>query len=287
MITGNFDYFAPSNIEEAIKLLNEYGDDCKIISGGHSLVPVLKLRLASPAVLIDIGRIKGLKGISFEGDVIVIGANTTHAEIARSADLKKHCPLLVETAGQIGDQQVRNRGTLGGSLTHADPSADWPAAVLALDADIIVKGQGSVRTIKATDFFVDIMTSTVKSNEIVTEIRITKPAQPQAAVYLKVPQAASGFAVVGVAAQLTIKDGRCEKAAIGITGLGPKAYRASTSENALIGNALDAATISAAGEKADTETVDAMEDIHASGEFRRNLTRVYTKRAIMAAMSRA
>ncbi len=287
MITGNFDYFAPSNVEEAIKLLNEYGDDCKILSGGHSLVPVLKLRLASPAVLIDIGRIKGLKGISFEGDVIVIGTNTTHAEIARSAELKKHCPLLVETAGQIGDQQVRNRGTIGGSLTHADPAADWPAAVLALDADIIVKGKGSVRTIKATDFFVDIMTSAVKSNEIVTEIRITKPAQPQAAVYLKVPQAASGFAVVGVAAQLTIKDGKCEKAAIGITGLGPKAYRASTSENALIGNTLDAATISAAAEKADTEAVDTMEDIHASGEFRRNLTRVYTKRAIMAAMSRA
>lgn len=287
MITGNFDYFAPSNVEEAIKLLNEYGDDCKILSGGHSLVPVLKLRLASPAVLIDIGRIKGLKGISFEGDVIVIGTNTTHAEIARSAELKKHCPLLVETAGQIGDQQVRNRGTLGGSLTHADPAADWPAAVLALDAEIIVKGQGSVRTIKATDFFVDIMTSAVKSNEIVTEIRITKPAQPQAAAYLKVPQAASGFAVVGVAAQLTLKDGRCEKVAIGITGLGPKAYRASTSENALIGNTLDAATISAAAEKADTEAVDTMEDIHASGEFRRNLTRVYTKRAIMAAMSRA
>lgn len=287
MIPTNFEYFAPATIEEALQLLDQHGEDAKLLSGGQSLIPVLKLRLAAPTAIIDIGRIAALKQISVSGDTIRIGANATHADIARHAELKQHCPLLGETAAQIGDQQVRNRGTIGGSLTHADPAADWPAAILALDAEIVARSSQGERVIKATDFFVDVMTSAVQPNEIVTEIRVAKPAQPQAAVYLKVPQAASGFALVGVAAQLTLNNGKCEAASIGVTGLGPKAFRATTLEAALRGQTLDDSTVSAAAAKADAETADALEDIHASGDYRRHLARVYAKRAVQAAAARA
>jgi carbon-monoxide dehydrogenase medium subunit len=286
MIPNNFDYFAPATIEEALQLIDQHGDDCKILSGGHSLVPVLKLRLAAPAVIIDIGRIKELKAIKVDGDTIRIGANATHAEIAANEELKQHCPLLGETAAQIGDQQVRNRGTIGGSLSHADPAADWPATILALDAEIVARSGKGERTIKATDFFVDLMTSALEPNEIVTEIRIPKPAQPNAAVYLKVPQSASGFAIVGVAAQLKIANGKCEDVSIGVTGLAPKAFRAASAENALRGKAIDAATVADAAAKADAEASDTMEDIHASGDYRRHLARVYARRAVQAAAAR-
>ncbi len=287
MIPANFEYFAPKTIEEALQLLEQHGEDAKILSGGHSLIPVLKLRLASPGVVIDIGRIAELKAIKVDGSTISIGANATHAEIAANADLKTHCPLLAETAAQIGDQQVRNRGTIGGSLTHADPAADWPAAILALDAEIVARSSQGTRTIKAADFFLDLMTSAVESDEIVTEIRIAKPEQPAAAVYLKVPQSASGFAVIGVAAQLKVTNGKCEAASIGVTGLAPKAFRASSVEAALVGKTLDEAAINAASAKADAEADDAMEDIHASGDYRRHLARVFAKRAVLAAAAKA
>lgn len=287
MIPNNFDYFAPTTIEEALALLDQHGEDCKILSGGQSLIPVLKLRLASPAVVIDIGRIPELKAINVDGDTIHIGANVTHADVAASAELKEHCPLLTETAAQIGDQQVRNRGTIGGSLTHADPSADWPAAILALDAEIVTRSSQGERSIKASDFFLDLMTTSVEHDEIVTEIRIAKPAQPRAAVYLKVPQSASGFAVVGIAAQLKLNNGQCEDISIGVTGLAPKAFRATSVEDALRGQTLDSATVGLAFAKADAEASDAMEDIHASGDYRRHLARVYAKRAVLAAAAKA
>lgn len=287
MIPTNFEYFAPATIEEALRLLDAHGDDCKILSGGHSLIPVMKLRLATPAAVIDIGRIPNLKGIRIDGNTIRIGANSTHAEIADSRELKAACPLLTETAAQIGDQQVRNRGTIGGSLTHADPAADWPAAMLALNAEIIARSSAGERVIPAADFFVDMMTSAVEPNEIVTEVRVAKPAQPQAAVYLKVPQSASGFAVVGVAAQLRLNNGQCEEIRIGITGLAPKAFRATSVENALKGRKLDDSAISAAAANADAEAADAMEDLHASGEYRRHLARVYANRAVRAAAAKA
>ncbi len=287
MIPTNFEYFAPTSIEQALALLDQHGEDAKILSGGHSLIPVLKLRLASPGVVIDIGRIAELKAIKVAGSTISIGANATHAEIAANAELKTHCPLLAETAAQIGDQQVRNRGTIGGSLAHADPAADWPAAILALNAEIVARSSQGTRAIKASDFFLDLMTSAVESDEIVTEIRVAKPAQPAAAVYLKVPQSASGFAVVGVAAQLKIANGKCEAVSIGVTGLAPKPFRATSVEDELRGKTLDEAAISAASVKADAEADDAMEDIHASGDYRRHLARVYAKRAVMAAAARA
>jgi len=287
MIPNNFEYFAPTTIEEALKLIDRHGDECKILSGGHSLIPVLKLRLAAPGVIIDVGRVKELKRIKVEGDTIRIGAGLTHAEIAANAELKQHCPLLGLTAAQVGDQQVRNRGTIGGSLTHADPAADWPAAILALGAEIVARSSSGERVIKASNFFVDLMISAVEPNEIVTEIRVPKPAQPKSGVYLKVPQSASGFAVVGVAAQLKIANGKCEDAGIGVTGLAPKPFRALSVEAALRGRTIDEATVSAAAAKADTEASDAMEDIHASGDFRRHLARVYARRAVQAAAARS
>lgn len=287
MIPSNFEYYAPATIEEALRLLDQHGDDCKILSGGHSLIPVLKLRLNSPATVIDIGRIPELSAIKIENGVLCVGANATHAAIAASAEVKQHCPLLAETAAQIGDQQVRNRGTIGGSLTHADPAADWPAAILALEAEIVVRNSNGERAIKAADFFVEMMTSAVEPNEIVTEIRVPVPAQPTKSAYLKVAQSASGFALVGVAAQLKLKNGQCEEVSIGVTGLAPKAYRAKAVEDALRGKALDEAAIKAAVAKADADASDALGDIHASADYRRHLTRVYAGRAIQAAMSRA
>ena len=286
MIPANFEYFAPNTVDEALQLIAQYGDDCKILAGGQSLIPVLKLRLAAPAVVIDIGRISELSAIKTVGNQLSLGAMATHKAIASSPEVRELCPLLAETAAQIGDQQVRNRGTIGGSLVHADPAADWPAAMLALDAEIVVRSLSGERTIRAADFFVEMMTSAVQTGELVTEIRIPAPAQPKASAYLKVPQAASGFAVVGIAAQLTMDDGKCKDLSIGVTGLAPKAYRATSVENALRGQALTDETISAAIAKADAEASDAMEDIHASGAYRRHLTRVYTKRALQAAAAR-
>lgn len=285
MIPNNFEYFAPATIEDAVSLLGKYGEECKVLSGGQSLIPILKLRLAAPGAVVDIGRIKELGQITVDGDTIRIGANVTHAEIAASAILREACPLLVETAAQIGDPQVRNRGTIGGSLTHADPAADWPAAILALDGEIVARNRLGERVIKVQDFFIDLLTSAVSPHEIVTEIRLTRPAQPGNSAYLKVAQAASGFAVIGVAVQLTINNGLCETAAVGVTGLAPKAYRAASTEALLKGKPLDDLSVSAAAAKADADASDAMEDIHASGEYRRHLTRIYTRRAIQKAIN--
>ncbi|MBI1762178.1 MAG: xanthine dehydrogenase family protein subunit M [Acidobacteria bacterium] len=287
MIPSNFAYHAPDTLETALQLLDQHADDVKILSGGHSLLPVLKLRLAAPAVLVDIGRIAALRAIKIENGVIRLGANATHAAIAASAEIKQHCPLLAETAAQIGDPQVRNRGTIGGSLTHADPAADWPAAMLALNAEIVVRSSSGERAIQAADFFVDMLTSAVEPNEIVTEIRVPVPAQPKAAAYLKVAQSASGFALVGVAVQLKLNNGQCEEISIGVTGLAPKAYRAKAVEDALRGKTLDAAAIRAASGQADADASDALGDIHASADYRRHLSRVYAQRAINAARSRA
>ncbi|MCW5967118.1 MAG: xanthine dehydrogenase family protein subunit M [Blastocatellales bacterium] len=283
MIPSNFEYHAPKSIEAALDLINQYGDDCKILSGGHSLIPVLKLRLAAPAAVIDIGRIPGLSSISLDRDRLRIGALATHASIAASDMLGQLCPLLATTAHQIGDPQVRNRGTLGGSLVHADPAADWPAAILALDASITVRGSAGERHIAANDFFVDMLTSAVQQGEIVTEISVAVPAQPRASSYIKVAQSASGFAVVGVAVQLEIDNGVCVGARIGVTGFAPKPYRASSTENALKGNPITEDLISSAAALADSEAADAMNDIHASGEYRRHLTRVIAARALRAA----
>ncbi len=287
MIPASFDYLVAKNLDEALRMLAGSSGEAKILAGGHSLLPLMKLRLANPKLLIDVSKISGLNEIRQQGDRLVVGALATHYQVESSALLKKVCPLLPDTARTIGDVQVRNRGTIGGSLTHADPAADWPAAMLALDAEVVARSSRGERVIKAADFFVDVMTSAVQPDEVVTEIRVPKPAQPKAAVYLKVPQSASGFAIVGVAAQLKLNNGQCEDIGIGVTGLAPKAFRATSVEAALRGKAIDDAAVNAAAEKADAEAADAMEDIHASGDYRRHLARVYARRAVQAAAARA
>ncbi len=286
MIPAAFEYFAPTSVREAISLLQQHGDDAKVLAGGHSLLPLMKFRLAQPKVVVDIGRIPGLDGITVAGDKVVIGALATHDAVERSPILKEKCPLLPETAAVIGDMQVRNRGTIGGSLAHADPSADYPGAILALDAEIVATGPAGTRTIPARDFFVEMLTTALGPAELITEVRVPVLPPGTGTAYLKHPHPASGYAVVGVAVVLRVAKGRCEHVAIGINGVAGKAYRATAVEQALQGKALDEQTVAAAASRA-ADGVDAQSDLYASAEFRKHLASVYTKRAVLAAVSRA
>jgi carbon-monoxide dehydrogenase medium subunit len=286
MIPSSFDYIAAKTLDEAISLLAKHKDDAKILAGGHSLLPAMKLRLMQPKVLIDLGRIRDLSYIKEDGGQIRIGAMTTHFQIEISDVLRRSCPLLPETATHLGDMQVRNKGTIGGSLAHSDPAADWPAAILALDAEIIATSAKGDRVIKATDFFVEMLTTSLQAGEILREIRIPSTKGKAAQAYVKVRHPASGFAVVGVAVNLSLDGGKCQTAGIGITGVSPKAYRATKVESELKGNALDAKTLSSASAHA-TDGIDINSDLYASAEYRKQLATVYTRRALELAASRA
>src|SRR5256886_4177913 len=284
MIPAHFDYVRANTLDEALALLAQNAD-AKILAGGHSLIPAMKLRLAQPPLLVDIGRLKDLSYIREEGGQIRIGAMTTHYQIESSDLLKDICSLLPECAGSIGDMQVRNKGTIGGSLAHSDPGGDWPAAIVALNADLIAVSRNGERTIKADDFFVDLLTTALEAGEILREIRINKTNCGAAQAYVKMHHPASGFAVVGVAANLSLKDGNCEGASIGVTGVSSKAYRASAVESALSGAELNDETIANAAAHA-ADGVDINGDLFASADYRRHLAAVYTKRAIAAAVER-
>ncbi len=284
MIPTQFDYQAPATLDEAIALLAGDPDGAKVLAGGHSLIPAMKLRLAQPQLLVDIARIKSLAYIREEANKILIGATTTHYELESSELLKQICPLLPACAASIGDVQVRNKGTIGGSVAHSDPAGDWPAAVLALDAEIVLVGPNGERTVKATDFFVDLLTTDLQPGEILREIRIEKPSGRFGQAYQKVSHPASGFAVVGIAVHFVLSDddGSCKVAQIGVTGVGVKAYRAQAVEAALNGTTLDEQTIAAAAEHV-CDGVDPNGDLYASKEYRRALAKVHTRRAIQAA----
>jgi aerobic carbon-monoxide dehydrogenase medium subunit len=287
MIPAQFDYLTPATLDEALALLARHAADAKILAGGHSLIPAMKLRLAMPAVLIDIGRIRDLAYIREEGGQIRIGAMTTHFQIEASDRLRDICPILPEAAAQIGDAQVRNRGTLGGSLAHADPAADWPAVMIALKAEMVAVGGKGERRIAADDFFVDMLTTALDAGEILREIRIPVPGGTYGQAYLKAAQPASGFAVVGVAVHLT-RDagGACESASVGITGVAAKAYRAAGVEALLVGTPLDEPGIAkAAANAADGVIING--DIYASETYRTHLAQVYTRRALGEAAARA
>jgi carbon-monoxide dehydrogenase medium subunit len=287
MYPASFEYHRPSSVQEAVGLLSRFKDDAKLLAGGHSLIPMMKLRLAQPKHLVDIGRIGGLAGVREEGGAIVIGALTTHYAVESNATLKQKCPILAEAAALIGDPQVRNLGTIGGSVAHADPAADWPAVVLALGAAFHATGPKGSRTLKVEDFFKDLMTTALGLDEILTEIRIPLPVARTGMAYLKHPHPASRFAVVGVAAVVTLDGtGKCREARVGITGVGPKATRAKGVEAALGGKELDAATIETAARKA-AEGIAITADLQGSEEYKAHLTRVYTRRAIEAAAARA
>jgi carbon-monoxide dehydrogenase medium subunit len=286
MIAARFDYEAPTTLDQAVALLARNPDEAKILAGGHSLIPAMKLRLAQPQLLVDISRIKDLSYIREESDQILIGAMTTHYQLESSATLKQICPLLPECASHIGDVQVRNMGTIGGSLAHSDPAGDWPAAIIALGAELVAIGTSGERAIKADGFFVDLLTTALGPDEILREIRIKKPQGRFGQSYQKVHHPASGFAVVGVAVTLNLgPNGSCESAGVGITGVGSKAYRATTVEATLTGRPLDEQAIAGAASHA-CDGIDANSDLYASGEYRLHLVQVYARRAIQAAASR-
>jgi carbon-monoxide dehydrogenase medium subunit len=281
MIPANFEYESPRTLGEALQLLSSRAD-AKILAGGHSLLPAMKLRLAQPAMLVDLGRVGALSYIRQSADWIMIGAMTTHAEVAGSQDLLRSSPLLALAAAQIGDTQVRNRGTIGGSLAQAHPAADYPAAVLALDAEIVAHSRSGERVIPAKKFFTGMFSTALRNDEILSEVRVPDTMGGRV-VYKKFHHPASGYAVVGVAVRVSASNGKIESAAVGITGVSDVAYRASAVEDALRGrptSAIREASIAAA------EGVEIIGDYFASAEYRRHLVTVLTRRALEAAVGK-
>ncbi len=284
MIPAEFEYQRPASLQEATALLAER-PDAKLLAGGMSLIPALKQRLLQPGVLLDIGRLPGLDGISERRGRVSIGARVTHSELERAQELGG-VPVIGEAARLIGDVQVRNRGTLGGSLVHADPAADWPAVFLALDGEASVTGPRGERTIDAGDFFTGMLTSALEPDEILTEVHLTAGRKRAGAAYTKLRQPASGFAVVGVAAQVALdRRGRCEHVAIAVTGANPVPFRAASVEARLAGKELGEPELADALRSIDE--LDPMADLHASAEYRSELVRIYARRALSRARARA
>ncbi len=287
MIPEPFEYHVPKTLEEAAQLVAQFGEDGKVLAGGHSLVPMMKLHLASPRHRVDIARVDGLRYINEKDGRIEIGALTTHYRIESSSLLKEKCPLLPLTAQEIGDVQVRNKGTLGGSLVHADPAADWPAAAVALGAELKAVSANGERWIPASEFFVDLMMTSLAPGEIVTAIRFPVLPARSGDAYAKHHHPASGFAVVGVAARVTLDEkGHVESARVGVTGIAATAYRAVEVEKAVTGNAPTAKNLRQAASHA-ADGIAANGDLYASAEFRVHLATVYTERALAAATASA
>jgi carbon-monoxide dehydrogenase medium subunit len=279
MIPQEFEYTVPSTLQETLGLLD---GERKVLAGGMTLIPMMKLRLATPAEVIDIGRVPGLAGITESEGLIRIGAMTTHHAVESSPVVRAHAPLLAATAGHIGDAQVRNVGTMGGSIAHADPAADYPAALLALEARIHVVSAHSDRTVAAADFFLDAFTTALEPGELVLEVQVPAQDVTEGSHYEKHAHPASGFAVAGVAARIQKTGGRVTMAHIGVTGLAGRAFRARNAEAILEagGSAADAAAVLGEGE-------DSNSDLYASADYRLHLARVHAARAIRAALSRA
>jgi len=287
MYSANFDYHRARSLADVHRLLAT-NPGAKLLAGGHSLIPLMKLRLASPAAVVDIGRIPELRGISRSGDTIRIGALTTHAEIAAAADVQKGAPALAEAAGMIGDPAVRSRGTIGGNIAHADPASDLPTVLVALDARVVVVGPSGERTLAADGFFTGIMTTTLADNEVVTAIVVPVAARGQSSAYVKFSHPASRYAVIGVAASLTLANNQCSAARVALGGLVSHACRAAAVEKALVGKGLDAATIAAAAGQVGADLGGEVSgDIFASASYRKAVAPVYVRRAIAAAAARA
>ncbi|MBI2186823.1 MAG: xanthine dehydrogenase family protein subunit M [Acidobacteria bacterium] len=283
MIPAAFEYVRATSLDDALAKLAAARGEGKLIAGGHSIVPLMKLRLSQPKVLIDIARIPDLSGIREKDGRIEIGAGTVHHDVASSPLLRERCPVMCDAASDIGDPQVRNRGTLGGSLAHADPSADYPAVMLALDADVQMKGPSGGRTVKASAFFRDLFTVDLAPDEIITGVQFTPV---RAAAYAKLRQRASHYAIVGAAAALDAAGGRIRAARVGLTGAGPCAIRLRTVEVALAGNTASTDAIAAAVQHAAADLRTVTSDMHAREDYRRAMVPVFTRRALEAALTR-
>ena len=284
MIPTTFEYARATSIDDALAKLTAASGVAKFIAGGHSLVPLMKLRLSEPQALIDISRIPELSGIHERAGRIAIGAGTVHQAVATSALLQKRCPIVAEAAATIGDPQVRNRGTLGGSVAHADPSADMPAVLLALDAEIHLKGPRGWRVVKAADFFQDLFTVDMAADEIIASVEF---APVRTAGYAKLYQRASHYAIVGVAAAIEVLGGTIVSARIGLTGATSHARRLHNVEQVLVGQPLSKTVIESAAQVAGSDLGEVNSDLHASAEYRRAMVSVFTHRSLTAAMARA
>ena len=287
MYAPNFEYYRAGSLAEAGQLLQQH-PGAKLMAGGHSLIPLLKLRLATPAALIDIGRLDELKGISVADGRVRIGALTTHAELAASSELAERCPALAEAAGLIGDPAVRNRGTIGGNVAHADPASDLPTVLRALDATIVVTAEGGERGISAADFFEGMMETALGDHDIMTAIEVPAAPAGQGQAYVKFSHPASRYAVVGVAASVSVAGGSISTVAVALGGLVPVATRAAAVEQALTGQAPSDDVIAAAAAAVSADLGDDLiGDIYASAEYRRAMAPVCVKRALRAAVERA
>jgi carbon-monoxide dehydrogenase medium subunit len=284
MIPAAFDYVRASSLTQAIDLLRDDPDGTKLLAGGHTLLPALKLRLAAPALLIDIGGLAELKGIEISDAGIRIGALTTHAELFASEPLNEELPVFRQAASLIADPQVRNRGTIGGSLANADPAADWPAVVLALRAEVEIAGTDGLRRVAANDFFVDIFSTALEPNEILTSIHIPRPKAGTRFIYRKIRHPASGFAVVGVAAGVRLQQGMVAEISVGVTGAANHAFAGQQAADFLTGKTLSRENIDQAA-KLLSETTVCLSDRYASADYRANLIRVETRRALLALSS--
>ncbi len=287
MYPAQTDYYRPASVSEAVDLLSS-NEGAKVLAGGHSLIPLMKLRLVAPPVLVDIGRIQALKGIATAGDGLSIGALTTQAIISDS-DLVKECaPLLAEASGMVGDPAVRNRGTIGGNISHSDPASDLPAVLIALDASINVTGQGGQRSIMAADFATGLLENALQEDEILTSVSIPSLPKGSGSAYVKFAHPASRYAVVGVAAIIVISDGKCSSASVVIGGVEAVPTRASSVESALLQSDLsEEALDKAAAAVAEDFRGELMSDIFASAEYRKAMASVYVRRALGTSVSRA
>jgi carbon-monoxide dehydrogenase medium subunit len=287
MFPASFGYVAAHSVEEALQLLTEHGEGAKLLAGGHSLIPAMKLRLSSPRTLIDLGTVTGLRGVRMDGNTLMIGALTVHTDVASAELVRKHLPGLADAASVIGDVQVRNRGTIGGSVAHADPGADFPVILTALNASFVLQSTSGSRTVAADGFFIDFYTTAMKPNEVLTEIRVPLPSSGTGTAYVKLPHPASGYVVVSVGALITRQpSGVCALARVAVGGLGGSPIRAVALETELQGKPLTPEVIAAAAAKAAEET-DPEGDTYASAEYKRHVATVYARRAIEAAVKRA
>jgi aerobic carbon-monoxide dehydrogenase medium subunit len=282
MIPAAFEYVRAGSVDEAVSALSEYADDAKVLAGGHSLLPLMRLRLAAPGVLVDIGRIPELRGVREEGDRIVVGATTTHYEVMRDEPLARYCAIVPFTTETIGDPQVRHRGTHGGSLAHGDAAGDLPAVALACEAEMVIQGPGGRRTVPAAEFFVDYLQTAVQPDEVLVEVRWPKFSDDWGYDYQKFGRAAQAWAIVGACALVRRSNGRISEARVGLTNMGSVPQRARATEGALNGAETDATSLAAAAEAADQGT-DPPTDLNAKPDFRRHLARVLTRRALEAA----
>lgn len=279
MIPAEFDYIRPTSVEEAVANLVAGGEDAKVLTGGQSLMPLLRTRLSAPTVLVDCGRIDEMRGVRDDGDAIVIGAATTHFDVLHDPLVAEHAPLVAQATATVADPAIRHRGTFGGSLAHADPAGDLPTVALALGAQMVVAGPDGRRTVPASEFFVDYFTSALEHNEVLVEVRVPKLGDGWGFDYQKFHRTAQAWAIVGVAAAVRRENGSIAEARVALTNMGPTPVRATAAEAALAGAPASADAIAAAAERA-ADGTSPTSDIHAQADFRQHLARVLTKRAV-------